>query len=42
MKLMITVTVKAKDLVYKLLLNFHFPKKMKVMLILSKICMESF
>ena len=42
MKLMIAVIVKAKDLVYELLLNVHFPKKMKVMLMLSKICMESF
>ena len=32
----------SKDLVYELLLNVHFPKKMKVMLMLSKICMESF
>ena len=33
MKAMITVIVKTKDLVYHLLLNFHLPQKMKVMVI---------
>ena len=32
-KAMVTVIVKTKDLVYHLLLNFHLPQKMKVMLI---------